>query len=132
MANVANAIGQLQTHLQILGYTVTLHKDTVLIAKHDKHANLILSAYEGGIVVGTTYSTTARAKLNRLGLLELLQKLNQSAHLVRYYVDDDGDFCIRGLFVGDYEATRFTQFLEMYNIDCRGVFEVPEWQTYLE
>jgi hypothetical protein len=123
---------QFKTHLQFLGYTVSQETDTVLIAQHPTNSNMVLSGFAYGALLCVFYTTTDQARVNRLGFLEFINTLNGNSSLSHFYVNEDSDFCIQALYMGDYDQIRFGQVLDWFNEECDAMFDVEEYQVFLE
>ena len=105
---------EFKAHFEFLGYSVE-DGETSLIARHDTFYNVSVKPYNGGMLVVTFFGTTDRAKSDRVGFLEFLNGMNESAVAARYYEDDEGDVIVEGWYPGDYDRARFGVFLERFN-----------------
>jgi len=109
---------QYKTHLEFLGYTVT-ETEKALLAKHPSHFNIYVRTYQGGILINSIFGTSAKGKKDRIGLLTFLNDMNRGSVAARYYVDKDDDVIIEGWFPGTYDKSRFSVFLDKYNLTAQ-------------
>jgi len=114
-AAVFSGSDEYKDHLEFLGYAVE-EGESSLIARHDKNYNISVRSYNGGVLVVTFFGTTDRAESDRIGFLEFLNAMNESAVAARYYEDDEGDVVVEAWFPGDYDRSRFGVFLERFNV----------------
>lgn len=112
-------------HLEFLGYEVT-RKDEQLNARHEKHSNVSLKRYAGGILLTAYYTGNAHSRANRLDFLELVNRFNTDAVAARYYVDKDGDLTVEGYYPGPYRKDLFGLFMENYNLSMGQLSEQYE------
>ena len=120
-----------KAHFEFLGYTVE-DGETSLIAKHDEFYNVSVKNYNGGVLVVTFFGTTDKAKSDRVGFFEFLNKMNTDAIAARYYEDDEGDVIVEGWYPGDYDRTRFGVFIDKFNEISAQLSDSTIAEDYLE
>ncbi len=108
------AAEDIKTHLEYLGYEVTLH-DGALTARHQRNLNISMKPYADGLLVTSIFGLSESGKANRLGLYKLVNELNATAAASRFYVDQDDDLLVEGYFPGAYDRARFATFIDVYN-----------------
>lgn len=106
---------EVSQHLEFLGYQVS-RDDEQITALHEKHANIVLKRYAGGILVSAYYVASDYGRSHRDEFIRLANQLNADAAAARYYVDKDGDLVIEGWYPGAYRKDTFGLFLENYNL----------------
>lgn len=131
MSNSDQAQEQIASHLKTLGYEVT-REDESILASHPQKLAILLKGFSEGVLHTSVWQTNDDAKRNRQGLIEYVNALNQGAVAVRYYVDEDLDLFVEGLYVGGYDRTRYGQFLDLWDTDFKGFLQAPETNRYLE
>jgi hypothetical protein len=115
-AEVFDKAGELSQHLEFLGYTVTEEPENDrIVAKHQRNYNFTVKSFRGGLLLTTFLTMNTPLGADRERVLEVVNKLNADAEVVRYYLDSDEDLAIEGWFPGAYDKTDFGLFLENYN-----------------
>ena len=121
-AQLAETAEDIRTHLEFLGYEVTVEEDNVT-ATHDSKLNVYMRDYQGGLLVQSYLLVVS----NEEEALPTANLLNTGAAATRFYVDSDGDIAVEAWLPGGYEKARFAAFLEAWDADTMGQF-----RTYSE
>jgi Putative bacterial sensory transduction regulator len=120
-----------KTHLEFLGYTVT-ETDKALLAKHPQNFNVYVRTYQGGVLINSIFGTSPKGKKDRIGLLTFLNDMNRGSVAARYYVDKEDDVIIEGWYPGAYDKTRFSLFLDKYNLISQQMRKSPVAKQMLQ
>lgn len=118
-------------HLEFMGYDVSI-AETHITATHSKEFNLIIKKYREGMLATIYVGSNDYASKHKDDYLELINKLNESAALARYYIDGDNDFFIEGYYIGEYATKLFTKFIDELNLSREQLSEVgDEFSKYI-
>lgn len=112
-------------HLEFLGYDVSLDSERIT-GTHSENFNIYVKKYRGGMLFTSFLLSTDYGKEHLDDFLPLVNKLNQKASAVRWYVDGDGDLIIEGYYPGEYEKQAFSTFLDAYNLASVEIGEILE------
>ena len=104
------------THLQFLGYEVERDGDLVK-AKHRTRVNILLRDFRGGVLLTSIFGCKDDAKTHSLAYLDLINRLNQQATVLRFYADKDSDFFMEAWHPGTYDRELFGSFLNLWDED---------------
>lgn len=115
-SEVPDQAGEMQTHLEFLGYEVSRKEDAIL-AMHEVKPSFQIRKVNGGTIFISYWQTNVYARAHRTEFLELVNDFNASATTATFYIDADGDLGFSAWFNGDYEKMRFAQFVERWNRD---------------
>lgn len=119
-------------HLEFLGYEVSMDSE-YLAAKHSTNMSILIKNYRGGMLTTAFFGGTEYGKINKNTWLSLINKLNQKAVAVRYYLDSDGDMIIQGYYPGDYNKKTFSTYLDAFNLASDNIREISdEIEKYVE
>ena len=120
LADLPARADEIKTHLEMLGYTVE-KTDKALRCKHDKHVNIFVRSYKGGILISGYFTGNEYSKTHRAEFLEFINTLNKEATVIRAYIDKDGDLMLEAWFVGDYDRARFGKFVDAWHTDAESL-----------
>ena len=121
-AQLSEAAADIRTHLEFLGYEVTVEEDNVA-ATHESKLDIYLRDYQGGMLMQSYVLVVS----NKDEALPTANLLNTGAAATRFYIDSDGDLAVEAWMPGGYEKARFAAFLEAWDADTLGQF-----RTYSE
>jgi hypothetical protein len=107
-------------HLEFGGYNMSTTKDYIS-AQHPEKPNITLKQFQGGVLFTSYLPLNDNFKSNRLGLLNLLNDLNNDAVAVRYYVYNDEFLVTEGYYPGRYDKALFSLFLDRYNLSQKQI-----------
>lgn len=103
-------------HLKKEGYTCE-KGDNFVTANHDVQLNLVMKAYNGGVLVQTYAGSNVK---DRDEIVDTVNALNRNATVTRFYIDGDGDTMIEAWYPGEYDKKHFEAFLEAWQGDTKG------------
>ena len=108
-------------HLEFLGYTITRKEETTW-AQHAVKLNITLKLYRQGLLLSSFLRADEKARVDRAGFREFINKLNEQASVARFYADGDGDLAMEAWFPdGAYERIRFGHFLSLREQDIERI-----------
>ena len=114
-ASSSETFGEFITHLEFIGYTVSVNDDGIVNAKHPNDLSFSMKEFKGGVLCAGYFGGSDHAKGNQGAFLQLVNELNLNAAAARFYIDSDGDLAIEGYYPGAYEKKRFGVFIDVYN-----------------
>ena len=88
LADLPARADEIKTHLEMLGYTVE-KTDKALRCKHDKHVNIFVRSYKGGILISGYFTGNEYSKTHRAEFLEFINTLNKEATVIRGIVEGE-------------------------------------------
>jgi hypothetical protein len=118
-------------HLEFLGFTSKIDSD-VLQATHPNHFSIYASDSDLGIRFTLFFPINANAVQNKARLMELLNKLNAEALVIKFYLDDEDDIAFEAIYAGDYDRQEFGVFMQAYLSDYRLVYQNYELADYID
>ena len=111
-ADVPVGAEAIKTHLEFLGYSVTITA-TQINSKHPTKFDFSLTKFKGGVLLRAFLQIK---KTDRLRTLEMVNTLNADAALVRAYIDGDGDLCYEA-WTQAYEKQSFADLMSAWEAD---------------
>jgi len=116
---------QIKTHLEFLGYQVTIRADRLSV-KHATKSDLSITKMADGMLLA---SYMKAKKVDRLALLELLNGLNTEAGVLRIYVDKDGDVAFEASTV-EYDKAGFASFMSLWEKETGKL--IPKYSAAMD
>lgn len=123
-------IKQISDHLQFLGYEISPDGERVR-AVHPRKFNILIRPLGGGVLFTAIFGCSSQAKIDRLGYLEVINSLNESAAVARFYADKDADLFIEAWYPDYYDRTEFGRFVDVWYRDCGLLSENTSLSKYL-
>jgi hypothetical protein len=129
---VAQELERVREHLSWLGYDTRLHSDRHIRAVHAIRPCITVELDVGfGLLVSTGYTAGPAATNDRQGYLELLNRINREAILIRLSADEEASLIIASFFTGSYSRTEFNRFIEVFTRELSDLRENTDIGKYV-
>ena len=104
----AKVASRVKKHLEFLGYEVRRHTGGALVGEGGPLPHIVVALFEdgNGMILNSAFQTASLAQSNRQGFIEFLNRLNCDLSFTKCFVDENGDFNLHAVVVGDYEKKR--------------------------
>lgn len=113
---------QISDHMEFLGYSVELSSSNTLIARSPTKFNVRVRWFRGGFLFQSLVAMDKGHIENDLvAYLEMINKLNAQAGLLRFYDDEHSSLYCECWHPGIYDKPKFGDFMEKFNADLQGL-----------
>lgn len=116
---MADAVDQICTHLEFLGYEIARRDGGAVAAKHQTHFNVVFRQYPYGILFSVFFGINAEGKARKEHVSLRCNAFNKESRVTRAYLDEDVDLVLEATFPLIYDKTAFGVFIEAFNVDLR-------------
>jgi len=129
---IPNNAEDITTHLEFLGFEVTLEEGQMVTA-HATRLDMTIQQWEGGLLFTNFGTPTTYALKNLKNLMRFINKLNSKAGTARYYLNEHNQIIIEAYYPGDYNKKSFGAFLEIWEKELTNIKNImSEMPNYLE
>jgi hypothetical protein len=115
------ALKDFVSHLEFLGYTSEISGKILLFRKAGV-PNVGLRPWQGGILL-SVYVASTQGKQEQGAFGKLVNTLNETATVCRYYLDNDGDLCIEAWYPGTYVRESFSSLFKAWQDDWQRIVD---------
>ncbi|WLT40613.1 YbjN domain-containing protein (plasmid) [Synechocystis sp. B12] len=84
-----------------------------------------------GIMFSLAFSTNANAVKDKEKLINVLNKLNAQAFVIKFYLDNENDIVFEAVYTGGYDKQSFGNFIDTYLSDYDLVYQNTELVKYI-
>lgn len=129
---IPNMAEEITTHLEFLGFEVTLEEGK-MVTTHTTRLDMTIQQWEGGLLFTNFGNPTPYALKNLKNLMRFINKLNSKAGAGRYYLNEHNQIIIEAYYPGDYNKKSFSTFLDIWEKELTNLSNIMnEMPNYLE
>src|SRR2546423_5766775 len=108
-------ISELKTHLEFLGYDVSIDKDGDLSCRHPRHFNCIATEFVGGVVFLATFGGLKVAESDEVEALRAMNGLNAGSAVTIAYMGASRNVALSAWYPLPYSKASFSAFSEQWH-----------------
>jgi hypothetical protein len=113
----------IKTHLEYLGYSVTIDADKDLLCSHRTYFNFVAREIQGGLILRAGFGPVDENR--EAQLLPLINQFNALSLATIAYVTDKKRLGLSGWYPLPYEKAGFTAFFEVWHKDQGSLVATP-------
>lgn len=113
LADIPAESGEITTHLEFRGYSWE-EEEGWLTFVHEERLPFILMAFRGGILIQSWFDGTEYAAEHSDEFRIVVNSLNTSATVMRFYIEEDGDLAMEAWYPGTYNKQTFSAFVDAW------------------